>query len=164
MSSDQSRNRMDGGVGDDDSEGGDDYPFGGGDSDYGEYDGYGDGSDDGLILGRTFDSDSDSDSSDDDDGLILRPPLSSNRYRSFELENGLSVLVVSDYRCTKAAAALAVTVGSLSDPIPGMAHLMEHVILKKEVIFFVMPIFFVILKYFISCNRLFFVLFSLKLS
>lgn len=44
------------------------------------------------------------------------------------LENGLEALVVSDPKTDKAAAAMDVKVGHLSDPedLPGLAHFCEH--------------------------------------
>ncbi|VDL57935.1 unnamed protein product, partial [Hymenolepis diminuta] len=52
-------------------------------------------------------------------------------YRIVTLPNQLRVLLISDSRTDKAAACLAVAVGSFSDPveIPGLAHFCEHMIL-----------------------------------
>lgn len=49
-------------------------------------------------------------------------------YRGLVLKNGLKVLVVSDGSTEKAAAAMDVHIGSMSDPdnIPGLAHFCEH--------------------------------------
>ncbi|GAA6044580.1 A-factor-processing enzyme [Rhodotorula toruloides] len=49
-------------------------------------------------------------------------------YRLIMLENGLEALVVSDPKTDKAAAAMDVKVGHLSDPedLPGLAHFCEH--------------------------------------
>ncbi|XP_003737238.1 insulin-degrading enzyme [Galendromus occidentalis] len=51
-------------------------------------------------------------------------------YRGLTLKNGLRVLLVSDSTTDKSAAALAVQVGSLTDPrnIPGLAHFCEHML------------------------------------
>ncbi len=51
-------------------------------------------------------------------------------YDSFELSNGLRVLVVSDAKADKAGAALNVSVGSGSDPkeFQGLAHFLEHML------------------------------------
>lgn len=51
-------------------------------------------------------------------------------YMSLELENGLKVLLVSDEKCEKAAAAMCVRVGHFDDPeeIPGLAHFCEHML------------------------------------
>ncbi|KAM3177861.1 hypothetical protein ACTXT7_003698 [Hymenolepis weldensis] len=52
-------------------------------------------------------------------------------YRIVTLPNQLRVLLISDSQTDKAAACLAVAVGSFSDPveIPGLAHFCEHMIL-----------------------------------
>lgn len=44
------------------------------------------------------------------------------------LENGLEAMIVSDPKTDKAAAAMDVKVGHLSDPedLPGLAHFCEH--------------------------------------
>jgi insulysin len=46
------------------------------------------------------------------------------------LSNGMKVLVASDSTTDKAAAALCLAVGSLSDPeqLPGLAHFCEHML------------------------------------
>lgn len=51
-------------------------------------------------------------------------------YRGLILNNGLKVLLISDKTTDKAAAALTVDVGSMSDPenIPGLAHFCEHML------------------------------------
>lgn len=51
-------------------------------------------------------------------------------YRGLKLSNGLKVLLVSDPVSDKAAAALTVDVGHMSDPndIPGLAHFCEHML------------------------------------
>lgn len=61
---------------------------------------------------------------------VLTPSLSSRTISKFRLENGLSVYAVSDKDAPKSAAALAVSVGSWSDPAeyPGMAHFLEHML------------------------------------
>ncbi|XP_077296679.1 insulin-degrading enzyme-like [Arctopsyche grandis] len=50
--------------------------------------------------------------------------------RGIQLKSRLKVLLVSDSRAEKSAAALNVAVGHLSDPdnIPGMAHFCEHML------------------------------------
>ena len=58
---------------------------------------------------------------------------SDNDARTYEftvLKNGLQVVLVSDPVATKAAAAMDVRVGHYSDPIeiPGLAHLLEHML------------------------------------
>lgn len=54
----------------------------------------------------------------------------SRHFHSYQLGNGLKVLLVSDADSEQAAAALNVSVGSWSNPpeIPGLAHLLEHVL------------------------------------
>lgn len=57
---------------------------------------------------------------------------SDNRlYRAVTLTNQLKVLLISDSQTDKAAACLAVGVGSFYDPVdvPGLAHFCEHMIL-----------------------------------
>ncbi|KAL5964345.1 Insulin-degrading enzyme [Taenia solium] len=57
---------------------------------------------------------------------------SDNRlYRAITLSNQLKVLLISDSYTDKAAACLAVAVGSFYDPVdvPGLAHFCEHMIL-----------------------------------
>lgn len=51
-------------------------------------------------------------------------------YRFIQLENRLEVLLVSDPETDKAAAAMDVHVGQLSDPdtLPGLAHFCEHML------------------------------------
>lgn len=51
-------------------------------------------------------------------------------YRALTLDSGLEVLLVQDERASKAAAALALPVGSLDNPDsqPGLAHYLEHML------------------------------------
>jgi len=51
-------------------------------------------------------------------------------YRFLTLQNGLSVVLVSDPNTTKSAASMDVGNGYLSDPadIPGLAHFLEHML------------------------------------
>jgi len=65
----------------------------------------------------------------DFDALIV-PPLDDSEYLSFELENGLRVLLCSDPTSLDAAAAIDVHVGACSDPkeVPGLAHFNEHML------------------------------------
>jgi len=61
----------------------------------------------------------------------IRKPISDpNEYRYITLENGLKVLMISDSTVIKSSAALVLDVGKTSDPpeIPGLAHLLEHVL------------------------------------
>jgi insulysin len=61
---------------------------------------------------------------------IEKSPLDTRCYRGFTLANRMKVLLVSDPLSGKAAAAMDVLVGSFSDPdeIPGLAHLLEHML------------------------------------
>ncbi|XP_072026752.1 insulin-degrading enzyme-like [Amphiura filiformis] len=51
-------------------------------------------------------------------------------YRGLELSNGMKVMVVSDPTTEKAAGAMDVNIGSMSDPwdISGLAHFLEHML------------------------------------
>ncbi len=53
-----------------------------------------------------------------------------NTYRYVTLDNQLTVLLVSDEKSKKSAAALAVKVGHFDDPLsrPGLAHYLEHML------------------------------------
>jgi insulysin len=57
-------------------------------------------------------------------------PTDQAQFRRFVLDNGLKVLLVSDPKFNKSAAALAVPVGSNDDPreIEGMTHFLEHML------------------------------------
>jgi len=59
-----------------------------------------------------------------------QPATDEQQYRALKLGNGMRVLLVHDPRADKAAAAVDVRVGSLSDPpdLPGMAHFLEHML------------------------------------
>ena len=61
-------------------------------------------------------------------------PFSSARaYKKIKLTNGLSVVLVSDRSALRCSAALTVAgTGQFSDPndLPGLAHLLEHMILS----------------------------------
>lgn len=52
------------------------------------------------------------------------PPTDDRIHKYFTLDNGIEVIVVSDPKADKAAAAMDVGVGHLSDPedLPGCAH------------------------------------------
>jgi insulysin len=60
----------------------------------------------------------------------IQAPNDQSEYRRFTLENGLKVLLVSDPKFNKSAAALTVAVGSYSDPAnrQGLAHFLEHML------------------------------------
>ncbi len=61
---------------------------------------------------------------------ILTPALSNREIAKIRLDNGLEAYLVSDPGADESAAALAVHVGSWSDPkeFPGMAHFLEHML------------------------------------
>ncbi|CAM9553930.1 unnamed protein product, partial [Discosporangium mesarthrocarpum] len=61
---------------------------------------------------------------------ILVSPLDDRKYRWLVLPNGLKVLLISDAKADKAAAAVSVNVGAASDPpeLPGLAHFLEHML------------------------------------
>lgn len=61
---------------------------------------------------------------------IIQSPNDQREYRSLTLENGLQVILVSDSEADKAAASLAVNVGSGDDPTDrqGLAHFLEHML------------------------------------
>ncbi len=52
------------------------------------------------------------------------------KYKMVQLSNKLTVLLISDPTTDKAAAAMDVRVGHLSDPdeAPGLAHFCEHML------------------------------------
>ncbi|MCV9879196.1 pitrilysin [Brenneria izbisi] len=53
------------------------------------------------------------------------------QYQAIKLDNGMTVLLVSDPQATKSLASLALPVGSLDDPNSqlGLAHYLEHMVL-----------------------------------
>ncbi|GAA5969986.1 hypothetical protein JCM11641_000219 [Rhodosporidiobolus odoratus] len=57
-------------------------------------------------------------------------PNDDRQYRFIILRNGLRALLIADAKTDKAAAALGVQVGHLSDPyeLPGLAHFCEHML------------------------------------
>ena len=59
-----------------------------------------------------------------------KSPNDHREYRALQLENRMSVLLISDSETDEAAAALAVRVGGQDDPEdrPGMAHYLEHLL------------------------------------
>ncbi|WP_108124966.1 insulinase family protein [Saccharospirillum mangrovi] len=61
---------------------------------------------------------------------IVVSDFESRHFDAYRLSNGMKVLLVSDADSEQAAAALNVTVGSWSNPpeVPGLAHLLEHVL------------------------------------
>lgn len=63
---------------------------------------------------------------------ILTPSLQNRSTTKIKLENGLTVLIVSDPEIKESAAAMAVNAGSWDDPekYPGMAHFTEHMLFQ----------------------------------
>lgn len=68
----------------------------------------------------------------DKPGDIIKPSRGSKLYKSIELDNGLTVLLVSDKNVSQGAATMAVRVGSSQDPpeYQGLSHLLEHMVFK----------------------------------
>ena len=65
----------------------------------------------------------------------LAPFSSVRTYRNIELSNGLKVLLVQDKRALQSTAAISIDgAGQFSEPkeIPGLAHLMEHIVLSSS--------------------------------
>lgn len=63
-------------------------------------------------------------------GSLLSPERQAPEYRRLVLPNQLRVVLISDPRADRAAAAMSVGAGSTSDPAnhPGMAHFLEHML------------------------------------
>jgi len=61
---------------------------------------------------------------------IIKSPLDSRDYRQLTLDNGLTVILVSDPDTDKAAVSMNVGVGSSANPDdrPGLAHFLEHML------------------------------------
>jgi insulysin len=65
----------------------------------------------------------------------LAPFSSVRTYRNLELSNGLKVLLVTDKNAIQSSAAISIDgAGQFSEPeeIPGLAHLMEHIVLSSS--------------------------------
>lgn len=65
--------------------------------------------------------------------VVPEKSQSDNReYRIFTLDTGLQILVISDETTEKASAAIGVGVGYHTDPddLPGLAHLLEHMLFQ----------------------------------
>ena len=65
----------------------------------------------------------------------LAPFSSVRTYRNLELSNGLKVLLVQDKNALQSTAAISINgAGQFSEPaeIPGLAHLMEHIVLSSS--------------------------------
>ncbi|PVF92439.1 hypothetical protein CPB86DRAFT_819632 [Serendipita vermifera] len=61
---------------------------------------------------------------------LEKPDLDDRDYRLIKLDNGLHALLIHDPTTDKAAAAMDVCVGNMSDPndMPGLAHFCEHLL------------------------------------
>ena len=61
---------------------------------------------------------------------VIKSPSDTREYRAISLDNGIDVLLVSDPKVEKSAAALSVGVGLMFDPMSyqGMAHYLEHML------------------------------------
>ena len=59
---------------------------------------------------------------------VVKSEADKRDYRALLLGNGMKVVLVSDPTTDKAAAALDVNIGFMSDPIPGLAHFCEHML------------------------------------
>ena len=59
---------------------------------------------------------------------IIKSGGDERNYRGLVLENGMKVVLVSDPTTDKAAAALDVNIGHMSDPVAGLAHFCEHML------------------------------------
>lgn len=63
------------------------------------------------------------------------PFSSTRRYKRISLRNGLSVLLVSDKNVAVCQAAMSIPAGQFYDgSVPGLAHLMEHMVLSTPVV------------------------------
>lgn len=62
---------------------------------------------------------------------IRKSEKDTRQYQAIRLDNGMTVLLVSDAQAVKSLSALVVPVGSLEDPDshPGLAHYLEHMTL-----------------------------------
>lgn len=62
--------------------------------------------------------------------IFAVPSVDENDYKLITLDNCMQCLLISDKTTEKAAAAVDVRVGSLSDPedLPGLAHFLEHML------------------------------------
>jgi insulysin len=65
----------------------------------------------------------------------LAPFSTTRTYRNLELSNGLKVLLVRDKNALQSSAAISIDgAGQFSEPaeVPGLAHLMEHIVLSSS--------------------------------
>ena len=61
---------------------------------------------------------------------IVKPAIDGRAYRHVRLVNGLQLMLISDPKTERAAAAMDVGVGSSAEPphLPGLAHFLEHML------------------------------------
>lgn len=59
---------------------------------------------------------------------IIKSQDDTREYRGLKLENGIKVLLISDSKTDKSACCLCTEIGHMSDPIPGLAHFVEHML------------------------------------
>mmetsp|Transcript_28370 Transcript_28370/g.25207 ORF Transcript_28370/g.25207 Transcript_28370/m.25207 type:complete len:99 (+) Transcript_28370:267-563(+) len=61
---------------------------------------------------------------------IVKPIVDDRSFGTFQLANGINVLIVSDPTTTSSGASLEVRVGQFADPneLPGLAHFCEHMV------------------------------------
>jgi insulysin len=59
---------------------------------------------------------------------FLKSPNDRRRYKEVKLSNGLQVLLISDKETSTTSAAMSVSVGSIDDEVPGLAHFLEHML------------------------------------
>lgn len=66
---------------------------------------------------------------------VIHPELGTKKYKSIQLKNGLTVILISDPHSLTlnggmAAASMSVRVGSMYDPpeVHGLSHFLEHMV------------------------------------
>jgi len=60
--------------------------------------------------------------------MIKIAPQDKRIYKHILLTNNLSSLIISDPELTESACSLAVHVGSINEPLSGLAHFIEHML------------------------------------
>lgn len=60
---------------------------------------------------------------------VIKSPIDTNNYDTFTIQkNGLHVLTIQDYETENVCIVMMVKIGYYHDPIPGMAHFLEHML------------------------------------
>jgi insulysin len=59
---------------------------------------------------------------------IIKSPIDKRDYKYIRLPNNLEVLLVQDLETNLSSASLTVGIGSNDEPIPGLAHFLEHML------------------------------------